>query len=160
MKSIGKLKHKEEVIFYENSYNKRLLRKIDHVISTDNTEKANRLIKSYETFKNMDLNDIWVDEAELLHYLKSKKFINEQNYHQATTEINKAIACNKKFDNELAEIYATDHYCLKGQIELTVGNYYEAIKCFEFVQESPACCCELKAEMESMICELEGLIKG
>jgi len=159
MKSIGKLKHKEEVIFYENSYNKRLLKKIDHVISSNNTEKANRLIKSYETFKNMDPSDIWVDEAELLHYLKSKKFIKEQNYHQAIIEINKAIACNKKFDNELADIYATDHYCLKGQIELIIGNYNEAIKCFEFVQESPACCCELKAEMESMICQLEGLMR-
>lgn len=150
----------EEVIFFEDSLNKQLLQKIDQVISANDTEKANTLIKAYETYKNMDLSDVWADEIELLHYLKAKNCIKEQNYDRAITEINKAIASNKKFDNELADIYATDHYNLKGQIQCILGNYDEAINCFEFVQESPACCCELKSEMESMICELEGLIKG
>ena len=114
---------KEEVLFFENSYDKRLLQKICKVIAENNTEEANQLIKAYETYKKMDLSDIWADEIELLHYLKAKTFLKEQQYQQAILEINKAIAINKRFDTELAEIYATDHYNLKGQIQLILGNY-------------------------------------
>ncbi|PCI00787.1 MAG: hypothetical protein COB81_08325 [Flavobacteriaceae bacterium] len=159
MKATGEFRN-EDVLFFENSFNRRLLQKIEQVITAEDTVKANTLIQAYESYKNMDLSDVWADEEELLHYLKAKNFVKEQNYLQAFTEINKAIASNKKFDNELAAIYATDHYNLKGQIELILGNYNDAIKSFEFVQESPACCCELKAEMESMILELERLIEA
>ncbi|PCH75988.1 MAG: hypothetical protein COB98_07520 [Flavobacteriaceae bacterium] len=150
----------EEVVFFENSFNKQLLQKISQVIAKNNTDKATQLIQAYETYKNMDLSDVWADEVELLHYLKAKTFFKEQQYQQAISEINKAITINKKFDNELAAINATDHYNLKGKIQLIMGNYKDAINSFEFVQESPACYTELKTEMERLICELEGLIKG
>jgi len=149
--------NKEEVLFSENSFDNQLLQKISQVIAENNTEKATQLIKVYESYKNIDSSEVWANEVELLHYLKAKNFSKEQQYHQAIAEINQAISINQRFDNELAEIYATDHYNLKGQIQLILGNYNEAIKSFEFVQESPACCCELKAEMEIMISELEAL---
>ncbi len=149
----------EEVLFFENNFDKRLLQKISHVIATNDTEKANMLIQAYETYKNMDFSDRWTNEIELLHYLKAKNYVKEQKYYQGISEINKAIAINKKGNTELAEIYATDHYNLKGQIQQILGNYKEAIISFEFVQESPACCSALKSEMENMISDLEKLLK-
>lgn len=149
----------EKELLNDNNFNKHLLQKIAQVINSEDTEKATILIAAYESYKNNDLETIFPVDIEFLHYLKAKNFVKEQNYHLAITQINKAIDINKTFNNELADIYATDHYNLKGQIQFIQGDYNQAIKSFTFVQDSPACYCELKSEMEGLILELEGLIK-
>ena len=145
----------EEIVCIQDSFNKCLLQKIEHVIIAEDTEKASLLIQTYENYKKLDLSDDWADEIEILHYLKAKNFVKKGNYTQAISEINKAIEINEKSDTELAAIYATDHYNLKGQIEHLLGDDNNAVKSFTIVQESPACCFKLKREMEKIIIGLE-----